>query len=94
MRMRLLSVRFATTLVVTAAPASAQEKTLTVYTYESFTAEWGPGPAVEKAFEADLRLRSVEFVWRRGWRRELLNAREAGRRFDEGRSSCSGSTPT
>ena len=25
--------------------------TLTVYTYESFTAEWGPGPAVEKAFE-------------------------------------------
>jgi thiamine transport system substrate-binding protein len=33
-------------------PASAQEK-LTVYTYESFTAEWGPGPQVEKAFEAD-----------------------------------------
>ena len=25
---------------------------LTVYTYDSFTAEWGPGPAVEKAFEA------------------------------------------
>jgi thiamine transport system substrate-binding protein len=33
-------------------PASAQEK-LTVYTYESFTAEWGPGPAVKKAFEAE-----------------------------------------
>jgi thiamine transport system substrate-binding protein len=33
------------------APAAAQEK-LTVYTYESFTAEWGPGPQVEKAFEA------------------------------------------
>ena len=28
-------------------------KTLTVYTYESFTAEWGPGPQVEKAFEAE-----------------------------------------
>lgn len=26
--------------------------TLTVYTYDSFTAEWGPGPAVKKAFEA------------------------------------------
>lgn len=25
---------------------------LTIYTYDSFTAEWGPGPAVEKAFEA------------------------------------------
>src|SRR5919204_4240009 len=29
------------------------EGTLTVYTYESFTAEWGPGPQVEKAFEAE-----------------------------------------
>ena len=27
--------------------------TLTVYTYESFTAEWGPGPQIEKAFEAE-----------------------------------------
>ena len=34
-----------------AAPAGAAE-TLTVYTYESFTADWGPGPQVEKAFEA------------------------------------------
>jgi thiamine transport system substrate-binding protein len=25
--------------------------TLTVYTYESFTAEWGPGPKIEAAFE-------------------------------------------
>ena len=33
-----------------AAPAGAAE-TLTVYTYESFTADWGPGPQVEKAFE-------------------------------------------
>jgi len=31
--------------------AEAQEK-LTVYTYESFTAEWGPGPKVKEAFEA------------------------------------------
>lgn len=26
--------------------------TLTIYTYDSFVAEWGPGPAVTKAFEA------------------------------------------
>jgi thiamine transport system substrate-binding protein len=31
--------------------AEAAEKTLTVYTYESFTAEWGPGPKVKAAFE-------------------------------------------
>jgi thiamine transport system substrate-binding protein len=34
-----------------ATSASAAE-TLTVYTYESFTADWGPGPKVETAFEA------------------------------------------
>ncbi|MEQ8964845.1 MAG: thiamine ABC transporter substrate binding subunit [Azospirillaceae bacterium] len=34
------------------AAASAQEDTLTVYTYGSFTADWGPGPAIEEAFEA------------------------------------------
>jgi thiamine transport system substrate-binding protein len=32
-------------------PVPAQEKTLTVYTYESFTAEWGPGPKVKEEFE-------------------------------------------
>ena len=39
---------------VLAATEAAAEDTpvLTVYTYDSFTAEWGPGPAVEKAFEA------------------------------------------
>lgn len=40
--------------------AQAQE-TLTVYTYESFTAEWGPGPQVEKAFEAECGC-DVKFV--------------------------------
>ena len=34
-----------------ALPAMATE-TLTIYTYESFTAEWGPGPSIEKSFEA------------------------------------------
>ena len=33
--------------------AGAQDKpVLTVYTYDSFVSDWGPGPAVEKAFEA------------------------------------------
>ena len=41
-------------------PATAAEK-LTVYTYESFTAEWGPGPQVEKAFEAECAC-DLEFV--------------------------------
>jgi thiamine transport system substrate-binding protein len=36
--------------VALAFPATAQEKTLTVYTYESFVAEWGPGPKVAEAF--------------------------------------------
>ncbi|MBL0933277.1 MAG: thiamine ABC transporter substrate binding subunit [Rhizobiaceae bacterium] len=41
-------------------PAAAQE-TLTVYTYESFTAEWGPGPLVKTAFEAECGC-TVNFV--------------------------------
>jgi thiamine transport system substrate-binding protein len=32
-------------------PAAAADKTLTIYTYESFTADWGPGPKVKAAFE-------------------------------------------
>ncbi|NRP13198.1 Thiamine-binding periplasmic protein [Aliiroseovarius sp. xm-m-379] len=32
---------------------AAHAETLTVYTYDSFTSDWGPGPAVEKAFEAE-----------------------------------------
>ena len=47
-------------LAALALPATAKEK-LTVYTYESFTAEWGPGPLVKKAFEAECGC-DVEFV--------------------------------
>ncbi len=47
-------------LVLSAVPAAAQDK-LTVYTYESFTAEWGPGPLVEKAFEAECGC-DLEFI--------------------------------
>jgi thiamine transport system substrate-binding protein len=31
--------------------AQAADKSLTIYTYESFTSEWGPGPKVKAAFE-------------------------------------------
>jgi thiamine transport system substrate-binding protein len=39
-------------LVLAATTAQAQTPVLTVYTYDSFVAEWGPGPAIEQAFEA------------------------------------------
>ena len=47
-----------------ATAASAQTPELTVYTYDSFVAEWGPGPKIEAAFEetcdCDLKLVGVE----------------------------------
>lgn len=59
MRTVLLSFLTATTLAMIV-PASAKD-TLTVYTYESFTAEWGPGPQVKKNFEAECGC-EVDFV--------------------------------
>lgn len=44
-----------------ALPAAAADKTLTVYTYESFVSEWGPGPKVREAFEKACAC-TVEFV--------------------------------
>ena len=38
--------------IVLASQAMAETPVLTVYTYDSFAAEWGPGPAIEKGFEA------------------------------------------
>lgn len=43
-------IALATALFSTPLIASAQS--LTVYTYSSFASDWGPGPAIEKAFEA------------------------------------------
>lgn len=34
-------------------PAVAVDKVLTVYTYDSFTSDWGPGPAIKEAFETE-----------------------------------------
>ncbi len=40
--------------ILLALPALAQDKpVLTVLTYDSFVSEWGPGPIVETAFEAE-----------------------------------------
>ena len=48
--------------IATAGMASAQDKpVLTIYTYDSFVSEWGPGPAVEAAFEAECGC-DVKFV--------------------------------
>ena len=38
--------------LMVAFPALADKPVLTIYTYDSFISEWGPGPAIEKNFEA------------------------------------------
>ncbi len=38
-------------LCVIASSAIAETPVLTVYTYDSFVSDWGPGPAIEAAFE-------------------------------------------
>lgn len=60
MRSLILSLTSALALAAAALPAAAEGK-LTIYTYESFTAEWGPGPQVKKAFEAECAC-TVDFV--------------------------------
>lgn len=46
------SLLIATSVFLAARAAAADVPVLTVLTYDSFVSEWGPGPAVEKAFEA------------------------------------------
>ncbi|MDR9828356.1 thiamine ABC transporter substrate binding subunit [Vibrio sp. FNV 38] len=41
-----------TVLTFAASTAVAAPNTLTVYTYDSFASDWGPGPAVKQAFES------------------------------------------
>lgn len=50
LRRLLLSTVLASVAAMPAALAD-EKPVLTVYTYNSFTSEWGPGPALEKAFE-------------------------------------------
>ncbi len=47
-------ILFAAGLCLGASAVAAQDKpVLTVYTYDSFVSDWGPGPKVEAAFEAE-----------------------------------------
>ncbi|MAY62884.1 MAG: thiamine ABC transporter substrate binding subunit [Rhizobiales bacterium] len=48
-----LALSLAATVSLAPFAARAADKTLTVYTYESFIAEWGPGPLVKEAFEKE-----------------------------------------
>ncbi|WP_075291670.1 thiamine ABC transporter substrate binding subunit [Pararhizobium arenae] len=50
MRTKIISLMTAIAALSSSA-AFAEDKTLTVYTYESFTSEWGPGAKVAEAFE-------------------------------------------
>ena len=40
------------TLALSCSVGVAQAQTLTIYTYESFTSEWGPGPVLAEKFAA------------------------------------------
>lgn len=42
-----------TLIFLTLSYAYAQPQTLTIYTYSSFASDWGPGPAIKQAFEAE-----------------------------------------
>ena len=44
---------FAAGFLAIAGALPAMGETLTVLTYDSFTSDWGPGPAIETAFEAE-----------------------------------------
>ncbi len=61
--MKSLSIASSLLGAVVATAAVAETPELVVYTYDSFVTEWGPGPAIEEAFEAtcdcDLKFVSV-----------------------------------
>ena len=48
---RLIPLIVAAAAAFSFSAAQAEEKTLNIYTYESFTSDWGPGPKVKEAFE-------------------------------------------
>jgi thiamine transport system substrate-binding protein len=49
----LFSAALVAALSFLAQPAIGADRELTIYTYDSFVAEWGPGPKIEAAFEAN-----------------------------------------
>ena len=59
--MRRISLTILTALAMGLVLPAAAQDSLTVYTYDSFTSDWGPGPVVEAAFEAECGC-EVDFV--------------------------------
>ena len=55
--MKIIIIFFTTLLL----PFSIYAKKLTIYTYDSFISEWGPGPIIEKIFEEKYNT-DIEFV--------------------------------
>lgn len=51
---------FAMSLAAAGAAFAQEKPTLVVYTYDSFSAEWGPGPKIEEAFEKEC---GCDLVW-------------------------------
>ncbi|QJD70812.1 thiamine ABC transporter substrate binding subunit [Marinobacterium sp. LSUCC0821] len=58
LRQSLLSIAIGT---IASQAIAAEKPTLTVYTYDSFVSEWGPGPQLKSAFEANCGC-ELEFV--------------------------------
>lgn len=58
---RSLILALAASFALAAPAASQQTPTLTIYTYDSFASEYGPGPALKTAFEANCGC-AVNFV--------------------------------
>ncbi len=55
-------VSFLVGLFIFLSPAAAQSKpVLTIYTYDAFAADWGPGPKIRQIFEKDCNC-SLKFV--------------------------------
>jgi len=55
------AIAFASFGLACASAATAADKTLTIYTYDSFAADWGPAPGIEKAFEETCEC-DVQFI--------------------------------
>src|SRR6476469_1755541 len=49
--LRLASFAFAAVLSLTAAAVAEDKPTLTIYTYDAFAADYGPGPGLKAGFE-------------------------------------------
>ncbi|EPE4788626.1 thiamine ABC transporter substrate binding subunit [Vibrio vulnificus] len=59
--LNLIALASITSMMGISSSALAADKTLTIYTYDSFASDWGPGPTVENAFEAQCGC-NVNFV--------------------------------